>query len=763
MRIVVHIGVPQSGAERLQSALGQLRPELLRKGVLYSSAAGRSNHSRLYMAVSDPDRSDPLRHARGFAPPPAQEKLRRDLAQELQAEAARHPDARILVFSAPQLATLPHVTELDRLRSLLAPLSEDITILAHVDEQARILARFYAEALGHGRLASLQQELSLAERGLPWFETALAGWGPAQSGHDCPEIGGIPHWLDYRALLARWQQVFGPDKVILRPHDPTGAAIPDELCALLGLKALRKKIEASPEEPPASAVTLARWRQLNAVLAKVLATGRIVPRPLWRGLLAEASLSGLPVAVGALSVLSRRFQLENRSLIAAFPALADCLQPDEPQPPWAEPDPGFGFRATQYVAAILPSINEATTGKPAGPERAGLTPAAERLFSDKAKEILASLKGNRFAPHNRLGPQNEGETGPAFTETAPATLPNGSTGKVIVACMKNEAPYILEWVAYHRQIGVDHFLIYTNDCSDGTDELLDRLQELGILQHRLNNDWKGNSPQQHALNKALREDLLRNAEWLIHIDVDEFINVRAGNGTLDDFLACVPGATNVAMTWRMFGNNKVETFEDRPVIAQFDHAAPKYCPKPHTSWGFKTMTRNSGVYAKLSCHRPNKRDPGTHVQWVNGSGKPMPVRYHEKGWRSDPSSIGYDMLQLNHYALRSAESFLIKRQRGRALHVDRSIGRNYWVRMDWSQNRDVTIMRNIPRLDAEMARLMADPEVKRLHLAGVEWHRAKAAELRNTPEFAELLQQIQAIDLDDPERAAMALALEIDG
>lgn len=761
MRIIVHIGLPECGAERLQSALGQLRPELLRKGVLYSSAAGRSNHSRLYMAVSDPDRSDPLRHARGFAPPPAQEKLRRDLAQELQAEAARHPGARVILFSAPQLATLPHAAEVERLLSLLSPLSGDITILAHLDDQARTLARFYAEALRHGRLASLRQELSLATSGAPWAETALAGWGPAQRGHDCPEIQGIPHWLDYPALVSRWQQVFGTDKVILRPHDRTGAAIPDQLCALLGLKALRKKIEAPPAELPASAVTLARWRQLNAVLAKVLATGRTVPRPLWRGLLAEASLPGPPVADGALAALSRRFQPENRALIAAFPDLADCLQPDEPQPPWTEPDPAFGFRATQYVATILPALTEAATAKP--PEHPGLTPAAEHLLSDKAKEILASLKGNRFAPHNRLGPRNDAEPAPAFAETALAALPAGNSGKVIVACMKNEAPYILEWLAHHRQIGVDNFLIYTNDCSDGTDELLDRLQDLGILQHRLNNDWKGNSPQQHALNKALREDMVRNADWLIHIDVDEFINVRVGNGTLDDFLARVPDATNVAMTWRMFGNNRVETFEDRPVIAQFDHAAPKYCPKPHTSWGFKTMTRNSGAYAKLSCHRPNKRDAGAPVHWVNGSGKPMPARYHEKGWRSDPSSIGYDMLQLNHYALRSAESFLIKRQRGRALHVDRSIGLNYWVRMDWSQNRDVTIMRNIPRLEAEMARLMADPKVKRLHLAGVEWHRAKAAELRETPEFAELLQQTQAIQLGDLERAAMSLALEIDG
>ena len=30
-------------------------------------------------------------------------------------------------------------------------------------------------------------------------------------------------------------------------------------------------------------------------------------------------------------------------------------------------------------------------------------------------------------------------------------------------------------------MGVDNFLIYTNDCADGTDEILDRLQEMGVV------------------------------------------------------------------------------------------------------------------------------------------------------------------------------------------------------------------------------------------------------------------------------------------
>ena len=132
--------------------------------------------------------------------------------------------------------------------------------------------------------------------------------------------------------------------------------------------------------------------------------------------------------------------------------------------------------------------------------------------------------------------------------------------------------------------------------------------------------------------------MIKQAEWIIHIDVYEFINVRTGNGTLDDFFAHVPDATNVAMTWRLFGNGGITDLVDAPVIGQFETCAPKYCPKPHTVWGFKTMFKNIGAYDKISCHRPNKlrKDRREDVVWVNGSGRAMKPEVKDRGWRSDP-------------------------------------------------------------------------------------------------------------------------------
>lgn len=123
---------------------------------------------------------------------------------------------------------------------------------------------------------------------------------------------------------------------------------------------------------------------------------------------------------------------------------------------------------------------------------------------------------------------------------------------------------------------------------------------MGIVHHRKNDTWSGNSTQQAALNAALDEPVTQNAEWIIHIDVDEFINVRTRNGTLRDLFEAAPDATNLAMTWRLFGHNGITHFSEGFVIDQFDTCAPKYCPKPHTAWGFKTMFKNICVYKKLT-------------------------------------------------------------------------------------------------------------------------------------------------------------------
>jgi len=788
MRIYLHIGPQYMGAHRLHQILDARRAQLRGKGILFPRSPGSRNHTRLFMAVSDPDHIDPLRFNRGFIAPDKQEKLRAMLGRTL-AEDIEKTRPQTLILAAEQLGSALHrQSELERLKALLTPLSEDIRIVAHVDEPGRALTRAYAGQVMEGRAAPLSRELEQARAGGSWWEDSLAAAPRVDpAGGQFLETQAPPFWLDYAALVRFWEDVFGPGSVTLRPYDPArlhGADAVDEMRAAFDIAPALGKVE--PVDVPAgpSAAALARARQLNTLLLKLLEDRkRILPRPVWRGFLDEIAIVGAPLAPGALAPVSARFAEDGAVLIKAHPALSpDTFRPDPALPDWQEADTERGYRASHYLLAFLPRIDKLSKEEREGKhadlaqvnghapgqggkmDSGGMSETARRLLPPAAVEKFHHLKTSAYAPHNRLGAVNEEDLAAAFAPARKRTLAEGSSGNVIVGCMKNEAPYIVEWVAYHRAIGIDNFLIYTNDCTDGTDEILRRLQQMGVVEHRNNNDWRGQSPQQHALNMSLKEPVVRNAEWLLHIDVDEFVNVRCGNGTLQDFFDRVPQATNVAMTWRLFGHSGVRRIEDDFVIGQFDRCAPAYCPKPHTVWGFKTMFRNIGAYQKMSCHRPNKllEDQRDKVLWVNGSGQDMTKEAIDNGWRSSKGSVGYDLLQLNHYALRSADSFLIKRQRGRALHVDRSIGLNYWIRMDWDDARDVTIQRNLPRLRQEYDRLMADDRLRTLHEKGLAWHHAKAAELHATPEFEDLYRQALEIRLTGTERAAYALALDLE-
>ena len=778
--------------------LADKREHLIRKGVLYARSPGNKSHTRLFMAATDPVNVDTLRFNRGYITPAKQAMLRDTVIDDLAREVAQHAPDTLIVCCAQLGTGLRATTELEQLRAMLAPLSHDIRIIAHVDLPARMLARAYAAQILEGRGISLQAELDLVGT-KSWWQAALDAAPPIDPGAGVFAHSQAPnHWLDLPALVRFWEATFGTGTVALHGYEETRFAAPDvtaEICNAFGIPHTIGKAEAAALPAPTAQAALARGRQLNALILRMLANrARILPRQMWRGFVQDVAVDGPPLDIASLHPVTEHFAADLKSLVTRHQGLsADIFKAPRATGSWIEADPLYGYRPSQYLLGYMWRIDKATreqaqnrasdlahltedtlpsakTSKTKGPPRApdnppgGLTTSARTLMPPLALQNFEKLRTSSFAPHNKMGSVNEDATAAAYAPIPPRELPKGSTGTVIVGCMKNEAPYIIEWIAHHRAMGIDNFLIYTNGCEDGTSEILDRLQQMGVLQHRDNEGWTGKSPQQYALNQALKEPIVKNAEWIIHIDVDEFMNVRCGNGTVQDLLAAVPDATNIAMTWRLFGHNGVTKFNDEFVLDQFDTCAPKYCPKPHTVWGFKTMFKNNGAYGKMSCHRPNKliKSFEKKVKWVNGSGQDVTRELAVRGWRSTKKSVGYDLLQLNHYALRSAESFLIKRQRGRALHVDRTIGINYWIRMDWSDFSDLTIKRSIPRLRLEYDRLMADDTLRRWHAKGVDWHRNKASELHLNPEFGPLYTEALAAKLTPTERMAYALALDME-
>ena len=141
---------------------------------------------------------------------------------------------------------------------------------------------------------------------------------------------------------------------------------------------------------------------------------------------------------------------------------------------------------------------------------------------------------------------------------SPNKSPHGQV--TALSMMKDEGPFMLEWVAHHLALGFTDLVVFTNDCSDGTDDMLIRLEELGLAHHRRNTIKKGMRPQPSALKHAQKDPVVRASDWLLVFDADEFLCIRHGDGTLDGMItdAETKGANGIVITWRIFGSGGVQ-------------------------------------------------------------------------------------------------------------------------------------------------------------------------------------------------------------
>ena len=101
-----------------------------------------------------------------------------------------------------------------------------------------------------------------------------------------------------------------------------------------------------------------------------------------------------------------------------------------------------------------------------------------------------------------------------------------------ILTVRNEAAFLLEWVAHHLTTGFTDILAFSNDCSDGTDRMLDRLAEMGLLTHIRNDGPHAEGPQWAALKRADKHPLRKKADWIMVVDIDEFVNIHADDHTL---------------------------------------------------------------------------------------------------------------------------------------------------------------------------------------------------------------------------------------
>lgn len=323
-------------------------------------------------------------------------------------------------------------------------------------------------------------------------------------------------------------------------------------------------------------------------------------------------------------------------------------------------------------------------------------------------------------------------------------IPTRHGNLVAVTMAKDEGPYILEWVAHHTLLGFSDILVYTNDCTDGTNEMLDALASIGLVSRYDNPPIGGKPPQSRALLRAQHHPLVQDANWVMVMDFDEFVMIRRGNNRVDDLvdMAKEAGATAVAMTWRFFGSDGNARYKDEPVTVRFSRSATTEFVK---GFGVKTLFKMDGKM-KLAIHRPHftrearKDTSSRNLNWINGSAEPIDGLVMT--WRQTRTTAGYDFCQVNHYGVKSGEEYLMRRLRGDVLNNHEKYNDDYFRTFDRNETISVMPEDMQERLRLFIEELMEYPEISAAANLIKERYAIKLAQLRASAGYYD---QIEAL------------------
>lgn len=281
----------------------------------------------------------------------------------------------------------------------------------------------------------------------------------------------------------------------------------------------------------------------------------------------------------------------------------------------------------------------------------------------------------------------------------------------LITSVKNEGPYILEWLAYHKALGLDYIIVFENDSDDLTDVLLQRLAQLGEIDFVKNRDFTG-SPQMHSYRRFQQMETYRLSDWVLCIDADEFFVPRR-HDTAHAFLEDFPHADAIAVNWLNFGSSGQKTWEDRPVTERFTFCAP---PEHATNKFFKSFHHPCDKFKAFGLHRPWPHAAIDTFFYTDGSPVEPEVQMGRHPKDAPSIAIRHGIATLNHYSVRSKEEFERKKLRGRGAKPDEPYGAgDKFKRFDTNTELDDRIGRHRAKAQFHLTRLMDDPILAFLH------------------------------------------------
>ena len=224
----------------------------------------------------------------------------------------------------------------------------------------------------------------------------------------------------------------------------------------------------------------------------------------------------------------------------------------------------------------------------------------------------------------------------------------------IGAIVKNEASSILEWIAYHRVVGIDHFFIADNGSNDGTLEILKGSEKQGLVTFFRFPTLGDQAPQLLAYKQILK--LAKNKYTAVaFIDADEYIVPMDGSDSIKEHLSNWfgnPNTSAVALNWACFGSGGEIFKKPGLVLERFTF---RFSQERNHNKHYKTIVRPDKVELFYNPHMV-KLIAGCYI---NALGDALVPNTKQKFGLS--AEAIWQPVRINHYVVKSLEEFLVRK------------------------------------------------------------------------------------------------------
>ena len=238
---------------------------------------------------------------------------------------------------------------------------------------------------------------------------------------------------------------------------------------------------------------------------------------------------------------------------------------------------------------------------------------------------------------------------------------NGYVDLSVCAIIKNEAPYMEEWLDYHLSVGVKRFYIYDNGSTDNLTEILEPYISKGLVVYKY---YPGAAKQMSAYNDCIKVSKDKT-EWLAVIDADEFIMPIKKN-SIPEFLKEFKDCPGVGINWICYDSNGYKNKPEGGVLENYTRV--HYDEQFSTNHHIKSVVRPAMVDKYITPYYAQYTE-GKNAVDENGNEIKGCV-YRDVHPKAYTDVVSVNKIRINHYYSKSEEEYKAKLERGRALIKD---------------------------------------------------------------------------------------------